>query len=153
MPSERVGRIDGAGNLPPEVEARIKAIHEATAKIRTFETGATRNSDVEKPDYEGYLSPLAIQAFGRYMTRHRVQEDGSLRSSDNWQKGIPRDQYLKSAFRHFVAWWAMHRKSVDASFFGADDEEALEEALCGLLFNVQGYLHEALKIMRPGRWT
>lgn len=105
---------------------------------RKFDTGATRDTDVNKPDYEGYISPLVIEAFGRYMTRHRKLPDGSLRASDNWQKGIPQDVYMKSAWRHFVDWWIAHR--------GYKIKESLEEALCGVLFNVMGYLHEHLKI-------
>ena len=105
--------------------------------MRTFSTGATRGTDSGKPDYEGYLSPMALVRFGEYMTAHRVQADGAIRESDNWQKGIPRDQYIKSAFRHFVTWWVLHRSGVA--------NEALEEALCAVWFNVQGYLHETLK--------
>lgn len=107
--------------------------------IRQFETGATRDTDEGKPDYEGFLSPLVIEAFGRYMHKNRVQSDGSLRASDNWQKGMPYDAYIKSGFRHFMDWWMIHRDIPPES--GAD----AEEALCALLFNVQGYLHELLK--------
>lgn len=106
-------------------------------KIRTFDTGATRDQDQTKPDYEGYLSPLVIKRFGEYMTKHRVQADGTLRDSDNWQKGIPLDAYMKSGFRHFMDWWTAHR--------GGTPAEPVEEALCALFFNVQGYLHETLK--------
>lgn len=104
--------------------------------MREFETGATRDTDVVKYDYEGFLSPLVLERFGAYMHKHRTQADGSLRDSDNWQKGIPLSVYIKSAFRHFIEWWKAHR---DGRF-----DEA-EEALCALLFNVQGYLHELLK--------
>jgi hypothetical protein len=65
---------------------------------------------------------------------HRFQENGEMRASDNWQKGIPKDEYMKSAWRHFMEWWSAHRK-------GRVDEESL----CALLFNLQGYLHESLK--------
>ncbi len=104
--------------------------------MRTFNTGATRDSDETKPDYEGFLSPLVIVRFGVYMNKHRVQADGGLRDSDNWQKGIPTDAYMKSAWRHFLDVWLAHR-------LGAGP--GLEDALCALLFNVQGYLHELLK--------
>jgi len=109
--------------------------------VRTFETGATRDTDADKPDYEGYLSPLVIQRFGEYMTKHRIQSDGSVRASDNWQKGIPLDMYMKSAWRHFLDWWLGHRalKLTNGE---------LEESLCALLFNVQGYLHEHLSWKR-----
>lgn len=104
--------------------------------MRTFETGATRDTDAGKPDYEGFLSPLVLERYGRYMAKHRVQADGSLRESDNWQKGIPPDTYIKSAWRHFMDWWMEHR--------GHLSREGLEDALCGVLFNAMGYLHEHL---------
>ena len=105
--------------------------------MRHFPSGATRSSEDAKPDYEGFLSPLVIRRFGEYMTAHRRQEDGALRASDNWQKGIPRDSYMRSAWRHFLDWWMCHREGLP--------EDRLEEALCALLFNIQGYLHEHLK--------
>lgn len=102
--------------------------------MRKFDTGATRNDDSNNLDFEGFLSPLALQAFAEYMHKHRLQADGTLRSSDNWQKGIPLDAYMKSGFRHFFDWWSEHR--------GHGSREGMEDALCGLLFNVFGYLHE-----------
>jgi hypothetical protein len=104
--------------------------------MRTFETGATRDTDDGKLDYEGFLSPIVVERYARYMHTHRVQADGSLRSSDNWQKGIPREAYMKSAWRHFVDWWREHR--------GYPSREGLEDAICALLFNAMGYLHELL---------
>jgi hypothetical protein len=112
-------------------------MNSSESKIRTFPSGATRSSDELKPDYEGYLNPLVIEAYGKYMTKHRVQADGTIRASDNWQKGIPKDAYVKSAWRHFLTWWKIHR--------GYGNEEELEDALCALMFNVQGYLFEVLK--------
>ena len=105
--------------------------------MRTFKTGATRDSDDTKLDFEGFLSPAALQAFAEYMHKHRKQADGKLRDSDNWQKGMPKDVYIKSAYRHFIDWWCEHR--------GIKSREGLEDALCALLFNVQGYLFEVLK--------
>jgi hypothetical protein len=105
--------------------------------VRTFTTGATRDSDDHKYDYEGFLSPLVLERFAEYMHKHRIQADGSLRDSDNWQKGIPRAQYMKSMFRHFMDVWLRHRG------YSPDGPE-FEEALCALLFNVMGYLHEML---------
>jgi len=106
-------------------------------KIRKFETGATRDTDEGKNDYEGFLHPLVIQRYGDYMSKNRIQSDGSVRDSDNWQKGIPKNAYIKSAYRHFMDLWLLHR--------GYKGREGLEEALCGLLFNIQGYLFEILK--------
>lgn len=110
--------------------------------VRAFETGATRDTAADKIDPEGFLSPLVLEAFAQYMHRHRVQSDGSLRTSDNWQKGMPRDVYMKSLFRHFLAAWKSHRG------WTHDDEPSLEDSLCGILFNTMGYLHETLILQR-----
>lgn len=105
--------------------------------VREFSTGATRTSEAGKLDFEGFLSPLALERFAQYMHRHRIQADGTLRDSANWQKGIPLDSYMKSMWRHFFEVWTIHRGN------GGDVE--IEEALAALFFNVQGYLHETLK--------
>lgn len=105
--------------------------------MRHFKTGATRDDDNTKIDLEGFLHPLVIQRFGEYMNKHRVQADGNLRDSDNWQKGIPQDAYMKSAWRHFMDWWMEHR--------GFKSREGVEDALCAIIFNAQGYLLEVLR--------
>ncbi len=110
--------------------------------MREFTTGATRDTDENKPDYEGFLSPQVVRAFGAYMHQNRKQADGRLRSSDNWQKGIPRNAYIKSAWRHFHEWWSLHRAYRTSN-------AALIQSLCALLFNVQGYLHEVLREEAP----
>lgn len=109
----------------------------AAATVREFKTGATRDVDTSKPDYEGFLSPLVIEAFGEYMNFNRQMRDGSVRESDNWQKGMPLDVYMKSGFRHFMDWWLEHR--------GHETDEGQVWALLALMFNAQGYLHERLK--------
>ena len=112
--------------------------------MRTFESGATRHVDDKKIDYEGFLSPWAIRRYGEYMLGHCVQADGTLRDSDNWQLGIPLDQYMKSLLRHTLDAWSIRRglQALDAK----DDHEVdVEEALCGVIFNAMGFLHEHLK--------
>lgn len=108
-----------------------------TNQTRQFSTGATRNTDTDKLDYEGFLSPIVLQRFAIYMHKHRKQSDGQLRNSDNWQKGIPLAEYIKSGWRHFVDWWLEHR--------GHKSREGVQDALCGLIFNACGYLYEILK--------
>ena len=105
--------------------------------MREFETGATRNKDEDKLDFEGFLSPLALEEFAKYMHKNRLQADGKLRDSDNWQKGIPTDAYMSSMWRHFFDTWKRHR--------GLETPEDQISNLCGLMFNVQGMLHELLK--------
>ena len=104
---------------------------------RTFESGANRDTDVNKLDYEGFFSPIVMEAFAEYMNNNRLLKDGTTRASDNWQKGIPLDVYMKSMYRHFMDVWMEHR--------GWDSRDGILDALCGLMFNVQGYLHELLK--------
>lgn len=102
--------------------------------MRTFTSGATRDSDENKIDFDGFLSPEALAAFGAYMHKHRFQADGKLRPSDNWKKGIPMDAYMKSMWRHFFEVWQAHHAGTDPT-----------EALCAMMFNVQGMLHETVK--------
>ena len=118
--------------------AREHTLHKQEA-LRVFGSGATRDSDAGKLDYEGFLSPLVLQRFGRYMHQHRVLPDGTLRDSDNWQKGIPLKEYMKPFIRHARDAWALHRG------WPGDATQDIEEALCAVLFNDQGYLHEYLK--------
>lgn len=101
--------------------------------VRTFASGANRDQDDTKLDYEGFLSPLVLEAFAEYMNKNRYLRDGTRRDSDNWQKGIPRDVYMKSMWRHFFAVWKSHRAG-----------SVSKEDLTALLFNVQGMLHELL---------
>lgn len=122
----------------PQSETESVAANGAgNEKIRTFESGATRDTNEDKLDYEGFLSPIVVRRFAKYMHKHRVQSDGTLRDSDNWQKGMPLDSYMESGWRHFMDWWGEHR--------GIESREGLEDALCALLFNVQGYLFEILQ--------
>lgn len=107
--------------------------------MRTFWSGATRSTDAGKPDYEGYLSPLVIRRYGEYMTANRVQADGKVRTSDNWTKGIPTSEYLKSLLRHVVDVWLIHRQYPDKA------TGTLQDALCGVMFNAMGYLFEEIK--------
>ncbi len=113
--------------------------------MRTFESGATRDDDFNKLDFDGFLSPLVLEHYAEYLNSHRKQADGKLRDSDNWQKGISIIVYLKSLWRHFFDVWKLHRGYVvkdkkDGHTIGK------EEALCAVIFNASGYLHELLKV-------
>ena len=115
-----------------------------TEQTRTFDTGANRDSDEGKLDYESYLSPLVLQRYAEYMHKHNQMGDGTRREGDNWQKGMPLNVYMKSMWRHFMEVWKYHR-SVNCFLI-----KSLEDALCGVLFNASGYLHEILvKKARP----
>ena len=125
-------------NLAIELEQESKPfITEDKQVIRTFNTGATRDIDINKLDYEGFLSPAVIKRYAEYLNKHRVQSDGNIRDSDNWQKGIPKDVYMKSLWRHFIDMWSEHRK--------IKTEAGMEDAICGIMFNSMGYMFEVLK--------
>ena len=104
---------------------------------RVFDTGASRNSDEGKLDFEGFLSPIVLKAYAEYMHKNTFLEDGTRRDSDNWQKGIPVPAYMKSMYRHFFDVWSNYR--------GLETPETQVQNLCGLLFNTMGMLHEILK--------
>jgi hypothetical protein len=103
--------------------------------MRTFDSGATRDTDEGKLDWEGFISPVAMRVFSEYMHLHRLQSDGTLRTADNWQKGMPRRQYIKSLIRHTWDLWLAWR--VDP-----EDTKAIVALLCAILFNTQGLLLE-----------
>ena len=111
---------------------------ESWTPLRTFESGAIRDTDRGKLDYEGFLSPVVLRRFAEYMNDHRTLPDGTLRDSDNWQAGFPPDVLMKSGFRHFMDWWGCHRGDS-----GGEDPD-IEEAICALLFNGMAYLHGLL---------
>ena len=72
------------------------------------------------------------------MHRHRHQADGKLRAGDNWQKGMPTDDYMDSLLRHVMDVWLHHRGYPERA------REDLKEALCAVLFNAQGLLFNTL---------
>ena len=104
--------------------------------MRTFESGAIRDDDDGKLDYEGCQSPLVMERYAQYMMKHCIQKDGQKRSTDNWQKGFGLCVLMKSMWRHLVAVWFMHRGLRTGD---------IEDSLCALKFNVDGYLYEVLK--------
>jgi hypothetical protein len=103
--------------------------------VRRFESGATRDTDEGKLDYEGFFSPRVLRRRAEYMQVHAVQADGESRSSDNWQKGIPTEAYMKSLIRHCFHAWELWRD-------GEDSYLDLEDALCAVCFNAEGLLFE-----------
>ena len=129
--------------MTPKVDWNLEAITPVNTTmelIRKFETGATRDLDTNKLDFEGFISPLVTKRYAQYMHQHRIQPDGTLRSSDNWQKGIPPDAYAKSLVRHMED-FKLHHDGFPEEAVDPD----LESVLSAILFNAQGYLFEILK--------
>lgn len=127
-------------------KATLTEIDEDDGTLRTFSSGATRDTAEGKYDPEGFLSPLVIDRFCEYMHKNRIQADGTLRDSDNWQSGMGFPVFMKSTWRHFLDMWKLHRGiRVIREEKGETIEVDMEDALCGLMFNVMGYLHETLQ--------
>lgn len=122
---------------PNQIEA--KSTLALSKRLRVFDTGASRNDDTYKHDPEGFFSPLVIQCYNEYIHGKRLLKDGTIRESDNWQRGMPLDTYAKSLWRHFLDFWLWHRG------YGHRARASLKVALCAILFNAMGYLHEILK--------
>ena len=107
--------------------------------IRQFDSGATRDTSKTKLDPFGFLSPVAMHRFSEYMHKHRTQSDGSLRDSDNWKKGMPKEEYVRSLIRHIMDFWLV--TSGEAPRYDTKVSDP-DEIACAIMFNIQGYLHE-----------
>jgi hypothetical protein len=147
--------MDNAERSDAEVDAIMASYFEprtAKGEIRTFESGATRDTAAGKPNYRRFLSMLVLRRYGEYMMKHQVQPDGALREPDNWKKGIPQDSYLDSGFRHFVDLCESHEQWAGTDYRNTEsghlalrnDEQKLEDLACAIMFNAMGYLHERL---------
>lgn len=117
-----------------------------TGEIRKFATGATRDSDKGKLDYEGFLSPLVLMRYAEYLNKHRILPNGDLRESDNWQ-GLFGEKHtevcMKSLLRHVMDVWLIHRGFKPRIEKGEPVD--LEEALCAVIFNAFAYLFKLEK--------
>ena len=105
--------------------------------IRSFEGGATRDTTEGKIDMEGFTHPMVMKQFAKFMSMNRMQSDGKLRDSDNWQSGMPKKVYMKSLRRHHDEAWETYR--------GYPSENGMIAALCGIMFNSMGMLLEILR--------
>lgn len=107
-----------------------------------YVTGAKRSEGEGRPNHAGYNSPWVTKFFGRYMLKHQVCADGSKREAHNWKLGQPIERYMASLSRHYLElqemWDRIHL------YEGSTPENLrdFEEALGGVLFNVNGMIHE-----------
>ena len=131
--SPRGPLLSGIGQEPAFVQQSL---------VRAFGTGATRSADSGRYDPEGFMSPIVIERFSEYMQKHRRQPDGSVRDSDNWQKGIPVHTYMKGMWRHVLHLWTRHRGYKVRDTMATAN---MEEDLCAIIFNANGMLFELLK--------
>lgn len=123
-----------------DTDIDLNAVIVQARKTRLFDTGATRDTDDNKLDYEGFISPVVLEAYAKYMHECRLKNippGQELRSSDNWQKGIPKEQYIKSLIRHVFEAWKQWRTG--------KTRPIPRHVLCAIMFNVMGYLFEDIK--------
>lgn len=73
-------------------------ITEDSGERRSFETGAIRDTDTNKPRYD-LIPPEALWRVAMLYTRGAKKY-----GENNWQKGIPSQQMLASAMRHLEAY-------------------------------------------------
>jgi len=106
--------------------------------MRNFNSGATRDDNTGKLDYVRGLSAQVNQRYLEYLGSHRRQKDGSLRDWDNWKRGIPPETYRESLLRHT-------NDAVRASMgLPVPENASLEDLLCAIRFNADGWLFELL---------
>ena len=112
--------------------------------MRSFSTGATRDTGEGKLEFDGFIAVELIEQFAKFMNMNRLQSDGKLRNSDNWQKGIPNEVCLKSHYRHFFESWKISRQFIDledqtfhVDWMNRQDYIEFVAALMGQVFNIQ----------------
>lgn len=110
---------------------------------RVFDSGANRDTDAGKLDIEGFLSPVVLERYCEYLHKHRALPDGTLRDSDNWQKGIPKKVYVKSAIRHSLDIWCWWR-GYDIVDRKTGHPLQIEDVICAAIFNWMGLLLELI---------
>ncbi len=97
---------------------------EEKTKLRSFETGAIRDSDEDKESYIESISWLALRRYAFYM---KTQEKKYGRG--NWKKGIPTESGEDSLFRHLT-------KYLLNKYDNANIEPDIDH-LAAALFNLQ----------------
>lgn len=116
---------------------------EPSDDTRVFQTGATRGKDDNKLDFEGFISPRVLWRYAEYMHECRLRNvppGAAIRSSDNWQKGIPTDAYIKSLIRHTMEVWGSHRGAMPEV-----NSANYIRTLCAIMFNAMGLIFEATR--------
>lgn len=129
----------------PEDHELAEAAAAAQDRIRTFSTGADRDTDEGKIRPAGALNPAVLRRFCEYMLKHSTRSDGTKRSADNWQRGMPPDEFMESLLRHVFTAWDVQR---GGTVVENGETVTLQDALCGVVFNAFGLLHHDLGLCR-----
>jgi hypothetical protein len=129
----------------PNFNGKYKDIEDV---IRTFPSGATRDTAEGKYEYTGFLSPTVLKAFAAYMHKNRYQSDGKIRDSDNWKKGMDERQCLESLYRHVMDLWSIMETGHSVRPENGV-EVTLDDAFGGILFNTMILWHQHLRNDTP----
>ena len=97
-------------------------------EVRTFESGAIRDSLEGKESYVESISWLTMKRYAQYMTKA-----ASKYGRGNWIKGIPAESYEDSLIRHI-------QKYLSNKYYGTEVEPEVDH-LSAALFNLQGLIH------------
>ena len=105
--------------------------------VRSWPTGATRDTNDTKLAYNRFLSPEVLTEYCEYLNRHRDTPAGR-REPDNWKgkdrHGLPISVCFESLARHFwEAWTADEAK-----------QPIPMDSLCAILFNCQAIMYEII---------
>lgn len=100
-----------------------------TPSVRSFESGAIRDSEDSKEDYVETISWTAFRRYAQYMTSKKSQY-----GSGNFKKGIPIESYERSLVRHLQKY--MENK------YEQGVVETDTDHLSAMVFNIFGILHE-----------
>jgi len=130
-----------SGKDTPDDRLEHPCTKEDDGNMRTFESGATRDTGEGKLNFAGFLSLPALTQYAKYMNMNRLQSDGKIRAADNWKAGFPIESYVESAFRHYLDWLKYHQSDNRTPEMNNEGVAAV----CGLVFNAMGFLHEWLK--------
>ena len=76
--------------------------------MRIFKSGAKRSQADGKFEIFGYRHPLIEHSFNKYMQKHQLCEDGSIRKGTNWWAGWEKEVSLQSMLRHAEDLTALH---------------------------------------------
>ena len=103
--------------------------------IRTFKSGAIRDSQEGKESYGETISWTAFKRYAQYMTGKKEKY-----GSGNFKKGIDIDSYEESLIRHY-------QKYMENKYEGGN-VEVNEDHMSAIVFNAMGIMHEEERIKK-----
>lgn len=139
--------------------------------MRKFASGAVRSQASGKFEIHGYRNPLVEHSFNKYMQKHQVCEDGSIREGKNWWAGWSTEVSLQSMLRHIEDLTALHaglnvykirKEKGEETVYLAENQNlrlpegvslknveivTVEDCLNAVKFNCNAYLLEYLKML------